>query len=258
MTRDLDNNINIFRGLGEEPRISDNFIKENRGHSYPSRHRRDNIFPSQIIPASREVSGISQVDILPNQRYPRHVVTEPVLSIGAIKALEREAARPVTEEDLRRQRDNHKKHRFEYGPLKLIGRGLEAHATRVLDWDPMLTIYEYSELSPEELGEQEKARVMMLLEESGVGQALADDEALVIQRTEEELGKIAGNSVKWVVDIALQKDGLYRYARLGGDNQKDLTAPVSGKPIPIEDYPLYSDAVDNTVEKYYEAHKSTS
>jgi hypothetical protein len=178
------------------------------------------------------------------------------------KILQREKQRPVTEEDLRRQSDAIKIKADKKGPLRLIGSALESHSIKVYSWGDgdfvpgLISIHAgLYELTPEEIGEREKGRVLALLQESGVKESLAEDEALVMQRSEPETDT-KNPELFWVNDIALERDGIFRYLKMGMKSTGPDTQVLTRIPIPVEDYPKYSELVDEVVKKYFEAHKT--
>lgn len=251
MSKDIINNTN-FKFPGEPERFHDIYIHEDRGYGSPTggisesfirRERKLAVIPDEKITRSKQPASRLEDD----PQYQAYL--DEIATIRARRILERESNRPITEEDLKKRDDNERIDRKKDGPLGLVGLALKSRTTRVVSWNPLIMEYLYTELTDKEIGEREKGRVLKLLEDSGLGRALGEEEAIVLQRSIEE-----GKGLNFATDIALQPEGIFRYLRIGFPGQEGFQT-LTSKPIPVEDYPLYSDLVDQTAIRFVQTQE---
>lgn len=171
---------------------------------------------------------------------------EEKLTPKQIKILEREREWESTDEGLKFKQDLEKIDHLGYGPLRLAGKGFSSRTIKVHSWNPMITESSLGLLTPEEMGEREKSRVIALLRESGVANLLSADQAVVLKRIEE----VESGPFVLIEDIALHTQGLSSLLRMAVKGQEGIDL-IHERPIPVEDYPLYSELVDKAVADFY-------
>lgn len=162
-----------------------------------------------------------------------------------IKILEREREWELSDEGLRLQDDLKKKDHIGTGPLRLVGQSLSSRRLKVHSWNPLITESTFVSLTPDEVGERERSRILALLQESGVANLLRTDQAVVLKRVEE----IEDGPFTLITDIALHNEGLSALLRMAVKGQEGINL-LYEKPIPVKDYPLYSELVDKAVQEF--------
>lgn len=195
--------------------------------------------PSKIVERGR-LSSTAR-DFHPQKKSP----DKEKLTPKQIKILEREREWELTDEGLRFKQDLEKIDHLGDEPLRLVGKSLSSRTIRVHSWNPMITESSFIQLTPEEMGEREKSRVLALLQESGMTSLLNEGQAVVLKRIEE----VESGPFVLIEDIALHTQGLSSLLRMAVKGQEGLNLMYE-RPIPVEDYPLYSGLVDKAVQDF--------